>query len=226
MEEIKIVQDDTSDSKTDPSRSAYWALIQNTKTLEFSGFAKNLREQAGDALQKGRAAVLQFLPDGQTSLQTFLNSVSLQEYLDTPWIYDNMSTQARQPLRRMIILEDLARNYVEVLGTRLKIHPAIFAAHWGDPIENASSGKGLILGQPPRGSFVLQSPQMHHMEIEGQERDGGGLFHRLDSHVRRNILKGIEESKEDLASRFGELWSVVSFWSTETRNGDWTGKQS
>jgi len=225
MEEIKTIQSDTSDSETETSsaRSVYYSLIQETKTLEFTGFAKNLREQEGSSLEDSRAAVIEFLPSGQISQKQFHNSLSLQEYLDTS-VTPYPSDGSKQPLRRMIMLEDLARNYIEVLGTRLKIHPSLFAAHWRDPIRTGCAEKGLILGQPSRESFVLQSPQMHYMEIEGQEKDGGGSFYRLDSHVRRNILKGAQESEADLASRFAELWSVVSFWSCEDGDGGWTGK--
>jgi hypothetical protein len=120
----------------------------------------------------------------------------------------------------MTHLEDLLKNYVEVLGSRLKIHPSFFAAHYSDPIRTGSAGKGLALGQSWRGWFVLQSPQMHFMVLQDQEHDGGGLIYRLNSYVQRNVLKGVKESATDLAACFEEMWNAISIWSIEYGNGD------
>jgi hypothetical protein len=65
---------------------------------------------------------------------------------------------------------------------------------------------------------------MHFMVVQDQEHDGGDLIYRLNSHVRRSILKGVKESATDLAACFGEMWNVILFWSIEYGNGDWTGK--
>jgi hypothetical protein len=216
-----------SDDGADSARLAYRSLINNTRTLEFAGFASNQREQEGASREKGRAAALHFFSDGEVSTTTFSGSSDLQQYLDAGTnnkTFDgNASPSVYQPLRRMIILEDLPRNYVEILGSRLQIHPRFFAAHYSCPIKTGSTGKGLILGQPSRGSFVLQSPQMHYMTVTDQELDGGGLLYRANSHVRRYILKGVKDNDTDLSGCFGEMWNVISFWSKEHGNGDWTG---
>jgi hypothetical protein len=62
------------------------------------------------------------------------------------------------------------------------------------------------------------------MEIKDQELDGAGLLYRSNSHVRRNILKGVKENDLDLSGCFGEMWNVISFWIKEYGNGDWTGR--
>ncbi|KAH6716408.1 hypothetical protein BKA61DRAFT_574213 [Leptodontidium sp. MPI-SDFR-AT-0119] len=218
--------DPSNKNLNDPARVAYQSLIYNTRTLEFSGFARNQRQQYGTAREKGRAAALHFLSNGQISITPFCDSLALQKYLDAGTSADvyhgNPSTGVRQPLRRMILLEDLPRNHIEVLGSRLRIHPSFFAAHYSDPIKTGSAAKGLTLGQPSRGSFVLQSPQMHYMVVNDQKLDGGGLIYRGNSHVRRSIMKGVKESAADLAACFGEMWNVISFWSVEHGNGDWT----
>jgi hypothetical protein len=206
---------------------AYQSLIQNTRTLEFLGFAKNQCQQDDAASENGRAAVLHFLANGEVSITPFCHSSALQEYLDyktsAGGCFEKPPNDVHQPLRRMILLEDLPRNYIEIIGTRLRINPSFFAAHYSDPIKSGSTGKGLILGQPSRDSFVLQSPQMLYMQVENQELDGGGLIYRGISHVRRHILKGTKEDAKDLAGCFGEMWRVISFWSVEYGNGDWTG---
>jgi hypothetical protein len=176
----------SNDGLTDPARCAYRSLIQNTRTLEFSGFAKNQNQQNEIAREKGRAASVEFLSNGHVLITNFCDSLALQEYLDAGSIgvlHEKVSNDAGGHLRRMIILEDLPKNHIEVLGSRLKIHPSFFAAHYSDPIKTGSAGKGLILGQSSRQSFVLQSPQMHFMVVQDQERDGGGLIYRLNSHV-------------------------------------------
>ncbi|EPE36277.1 hypothetical protein GLAREA_05615 [Glarea lozoyensis ATCC 20868] len=214
------------DDSKDPARLAYRALINNTRTLEFTSFASNQRQQEGAFPEKGRAAALHFLNDGNVCITPFCSSSALQQYLDAEpnnsLPQGTISSGVYQPLRRMIILEDLPRNYVEILGSRLKIHPRFFAAHYSCPIKTGSAGKGLILGQPSRGYFVLQSPQMHYMTVKDQKLDGGGLLYRANSHVRRYILKGVKDNDTDLSGCFGEMWNVISFWSKEYRNGDWT----
>jgi hypothetical protein len=211
-----------NDGLTDPARCAYRSLIQNMRTLEFAGFARNQRQQDVTSREDGRAAAVQFLSDGDISITNFCDSSALERYLDGGMRTD-ITNNPHQPLRRMMILEDLPRNHIEILGSFLKIHPSFFAAHYSDPIKTGSAAKGLTLGQPSRGSFVLQSPQMHYMLVEDQELDGGGLIYRANSHVRRSILKGVKENATDLASCFGEMWNVISFWSIEYGNGDWTG---
>ena len=212
-----------NDGLTDPASCAYRSLIQNMRTLEFSGFARNQRQQDVTARENGRAAVVQFLSHGAISITNFCDSSALETYLEAGMRTD-ITNNPHTPLRRMVILEDLPRNYIEILGSRLKIHPSFFAAHYSDPIKTGSAAKGLTLGQASRGSFVLQSPQMHYLLVEDQELDGGGLIYRGNSHVRRSILKGVKENATDLASCFGEMWNVISFWSVEYGNGDWIGR--
>ena len=224
---IEASQTSSSNSVPFSARSAYWTLIQNTQTPGFSEFAKNLREQDATTREKGRAAAIQYFPNGRTSRTTFSTSQSLEEYLTSALNYEadgeTPSCQKSQPLRRLIILEDLPRNYVEVLGSQLRIHPAFFASHWVDPLTNRSSGKKFILNQPSRNSFVLQSPQMHCIDIEDHDQDRGTILYQLNAHVHRSIMKGPKESDQDLASCFGELWNVVSFWSVKLKQGDWIG---
>jgi hypothetical protein len=219
----KLISGDCNDS----ARSAYRSLINNARTLEFTGFASNQRQQDPALPEKGRAAALHFLENGQVSTTSFSNSAALQDYLNTGTsthlCNHHVSHESCQPVRRMIILEDLSRNHVEILGTHLRIHPAFFAAHYSDPIKTGSSGKGLNLGQSSRGSFVLQAPQMHYMKVQDQELDGSGLIYRANSHVRRMILKGAKDNPNDLSGCFGEMFNVISFWSKEYENGDWTG---
>jgi hypothetical protein len=233
IESLNAIQEDSNDCVADTARRAYWDLIQNTTTLRFSGFANTLQKQDAAAREKCRAVAIQFLADGRTTKTSFPSSQALQQYLapsaDSDIHIHTESRQIRDPLRRMIILEDLPRNYVEVLGSQLKIHPAFFAAHWSDPIKNRHSSRGLTLNQSSKESFILRSPQMHRMEIETLVQDRMvkfQRFHKLDSHVQRRILKGAKESEEDLASCFGEMWNVVSFWSIKFCNRDWTGMNS
>lgn len=169
----------------DQASLAYQARIQNTRTLEFLGFASNQRQQDEIAAENGRVAALHFLADGEFQITPFCSSSSLREYLDSnsssgerlenPPIDPN---HVRQPLRRMILLEDLPRNYIEIIGSRLRINPSFFAAHYSDPIKSGAAAKGLALGRSSRDSLVLQAPQMLFMQVENQDIDGGGLLYR------------------------------------------------
>jgi hypothetical protein len=57
----------------------------------------------------------------------------------------------------------------------------------------------------------------------GHKQDSEAQLYQLDAHIHKSIMKGPEQGEEDLASRFGELWNVVSFWSTRFEKGEWTG---
>jgi hypothetical protein len=230
VESQNAIQGGSDDCVTSAAARAYWGLIQSATTLEFSSFAETLQKQDTVAREKGRALAIQFLADGKTVQTSFPSSQALQQYLAPavePDIHAHTeSRQIRDPLRRMIILEDLPRNYVEVLGSQLKIHPAFFAAHYSGPIENRHSSRGLALNPSSNESFILRSPQMHRMEIETLLQDRSVKFYKLNSHVYRRILKGRKEGEMDLASCFGEMWNVMSFWSIRLSNGDWTGMDS
>jgi hypothetical protein len=216
---------DTSSKEDAPdhARLAYWALIQNTTTSEFAGFARALHGQDEEAREKARAMAIDFSDQGHPLQTTFQNSVQLQEYLDADACLQASCGATANPVchRRMIILEDLARNYIEVLGSRLRIHPSFFAAHWSDPVINRHTWKGLTLGQPSRGLFTLAAPQMHKIDVEDVRHGGGQYMYRLDSHVQRQIMKGQKQSENDYAAGFGEMWNVVSFWSMEYGEGSW-----
>lgn len=205
----------------DNARLAYWSLIQNTTTKEFTRFAHALQEQDAAGREKARVVAIDFSDQGHALQTKFQNSVQLQEYLDgDARLRLSSGTAVRR--RRMIILEDLARNYIEILGSRLRIHPSFFAAHWSDLIINRHTWKGFALGQPSRGLFVLAAPQMHKIDVDDAGDDGNTYMYRLDSHVQRQIMKGPKQSENDYAAGFGEIWNVVSFWCVEYGEGAWT----
>lgn len=193
---IEALETDSTKDAVLAARIAYWNLIQSTKTPDFYGFTENLRGQDAISCEKGRVAAIQFLPDGRTLQTIFPTSQSLQEYLasasNDEADGEKMPDQMRQPLRRLIILEDLPRNCVEVSGSYLRINPAFFATHWADPITERSSGRRFFLYQSSGNSFILQSPQMHCIVIVGHEQDSGAQLYQLDAHIYKSITKGPE----------------------------------
>jgi len=60
----------------------------------------------------GRAAVLEYSKGICSGQKVVKSSTELQEYLEQTAII-----QARNPRQRLFLLEDLSRNYIEVLGS-------------------------------------------------------------------------------------------------------------
>jgi hypothetical protein len=61
----------------------------------------------------------------------------------------------------LIVLEDLGRNWVEMLGLVLKIPPYFFELHWASPLMHTLGMNRLPLGQDPLQSFVLGYTELY-----------------------------------------------------------------
>ena len=120
-------------------------------------------------------------------------------------------------------MEDLARNYVEILGSRLHIHPAVFARHWGD-LSFLESLDELHTDDLPR--FTLPYPHfMNAPKILGEPRKDLEELYRAKFNVRRYMAVPKAFGDWDLRGSIAELESCVSYWGQEPgTDGSWDGK--
>jgi hypothetical protein len=146
--------------ESDDRQRAYWRIIEKLqspehkgRTVKFDDFAKGLRAQYPHDREAGRAAVIEIFEDGRAEQREFKTSKALRDYFNardpstattqgnrgTPNPTQGMppdsstasvSGATTKPRRRIFILEDLPLNYVTVLGSRLHIHPDVFAGHY------------------------------------------------------------------------------------------------
>lgn len=196
----------------------YWSLLESTQRQWYPGFVRQLSSQVGARRDQGRAAVITFQDGSKPSARTFETSKALHRYFTKSPAPTSPGAPA---LRQMFVLEGLPRNFVEVLGSRLRIPPSLFAAHWA-PL---SSFVGSLLNQTPRhydhrNRFILTLPKMHQVKIQGKESDDADPVYFMQSSINRQLTR---------TTLFGDfedpVWSSekVSFWST-SQGQSWDGK--
>jgi hypothetical protein len=187
---------------------------------QFPRFVKSLKEQRPDRYELGRAAVLEF-KKGQRAVAThFEGSEDLQTYLDDPTRHRPCPEQGSR--RRLWLLEDISKSYIEILGSRLRIPPSFFAAHWADP-SGADFNERDSFVSNPRQRFLLKFPRFHRMSIDGVNRNRKDPIIIMNCNVERYLFFSDDEDTTYENPLFARSYHIVSFWSTETGGGSWDG---
>ena len=193
----------------------YFNLTKTQLYLLFPNFVANLQAQSSTQCELGRAAVLDHSEGICPTQEIFQSSAKLKEYIDRP-----LALQAPGPRRRLFLLEDLSRNYIEVLGSRLGVPPSVFAAHWEDPVMPTFNHRNPFV-RFSKNRFVIRYPDCHHVAIGIADRDQDTVY-ALNSNVDRHIYK---YSPNGPLIDDPKSYHVLSFWSTGTRDdGPWDGK--
>ena len=107
---------------------AYFSLIREYSfrtlqgnALQYAGLYRAIVSQRAEDELTSRCSVIEFSDQGSRS-RSFSGYDDFKEYIDTSW-----STGST---RFLFILEDLPVRYVCMLGSRMRIHPSIFACHY------------------------------------------------------------------------------------------------
>jgi hypothetical protein len=191
----------------------YWVRLQASQRAVCPGLVNHLASQAkGREAEEGRLAVVEF-QQGTTipAVRELRSSRSLTRYLD------NTSGTASPPgtliRRRIFVLEGLPKNFIEVLGGRLKIPPAFFSSHWV-----TGRYEGVMLNRMPRycdptSRCTLRMPRFHRAKIHELSSDGGEPIYRMNTPFRRRLSR---------ATLFGDFNGLLS--STE-RASFWVRKE-
>ena len=148
------------------------------------------------------------------------NSTLLRQHLDTA------APGGVTGRCRLVILQDLPRNHVEVIGSRLRVHPTVFARHWGDTsfLETADDvvdpGKGCYRFTIPYPDFTKAVRFLEQPPREPEE------MYRADFLVRRLMVVPESFSEWDLRGSVAEIEACLSFWGRiHVEDGGWDGER-
>ncbi|CAN9203487.1 unnamed protein product [Alternaria alternata] len=142
----------------------------------------------------------------------FKSSRELQCYLD-----ETADAKPTHPWRRLFILEDLPLNYVQVLGSHLRIPPSVFGAHWADPAAPSFNHRKPFR-RYSENNFVIRYPSTQPIRIDADPAVHGHTFKcdfNIDRHIQCYDPKGpiIDQPKS---------YHALSFWTSSTRDdGSW-----
>lgn len=183
----------------------YWSLLEFTQRSQYPKFVTFLSEQRLAQQEEGRAAVISFRDGFKPSVNRLPTSDHLRQSLDNAFDPNTV-------VRRLFILEGLPRKSILILGSRLRVPPSFFSAHWVDP----GSFVGNLVNRSPRYhnnpyQFQLSFTKLHRAIIKAKPDDGSEPPYWINSSVprrlsRRTIFGGLDGP---LAS-----FEQVSFWAT------------
>lgn len=162
--------------------------------------------------ESGRAAVLEFYPDC-VKRQNFQTSNDLLKYVES--VNQNNDTCKR----RLYLLEGLPRNYIEILGSQLKIEPYLFAQQlrrviWDD---NNRVGNSPLLPSHPSAASTLA---LQYFEL----RDFGDQISDFEVTCF-NQPRGISVTK--VRGEFdgvGIVPKMATFWYERKVDDEWDGE--
>ena len=184
-------------------------------------FVEDFELQSAVERERGRAVAIEFQEGEKAQITNFGDSTdALDRYFDDPVNgFDPPPLGIHLARRRLFVLEDLGRNKVTVLGSHLRIPPALFAAHWTDPSFSAKLVEEDMLTHSNSKYFRVTVPQLHRVVREdGYDDYRLGLYQPLYSNVQR-WLQLLDKERT-----FEPSQHQVSYWSTTYGNGSWTGE--
>lgn len=189
----------------------------NTQEAIFPEFVEDLVLQTDTESERGRAAVLEFRDGEKPDIQT-LDTLGLKAYLDNPANVLDSTNSHQHSRRRAFLLEDLGRSKVEILGSRLRVPPAFFGAHWKDPSLATRVADQDSLSHSHSKYFRVIVPQTHRISQENRERGYPlGLYKDPATNIQR-FLQVLDKDR-----KFEVSYHQVSYWSTSQETG-WTGE--
>ncbi|KAF4461192.1 hypothetical protein FALBO_12018 [Fusarium albosuccineum] len=203
---------------TDPkTEDQYWLRLYSTQRQWHPGVVSQLSSQDGVKGHEGRVALIKFQNDAKPSVEVFTNLEKLRRHFTDP-----VSPHA-PTCSRMFVLEGLPRNFIHLLGSRLKVPPSFFAEHWVKPGEFV----GSLLNHTPRyynnhSRFTLAFPKLHWAQIKQKpgERKDPTYLAESSIYTELNYITLFGECKDP-------LWSFenMSFWRAgKDADERWDGK--
>lgn len=186
-------------------------------------------EYAATPSEYGKATVLQL--SGAHPLhakrQDFKSSQELCTYLKANTVRSG---------RRVVLLEGVARNYVEVLGSHFNIDPRFFASQkhpdsWEFAQVELERTDNLPSLNNPRRSFMIRYPELRYFkhrngltQLDSQYvKDLDGIRHIDIARKTREINK-LKDLRTGEFSNVGVVGRAASYWSRKFEDGGWDGK--
>jgi hypothetical protein len=189
------------------AREAYLALISSQLCWSFPEFVRNVQSQSPTERETGRVAVIEYQSKDKQTVEVFKSSKDLQYYFD--------DTAAATPRQRLLVLEDLSRNYLEILGSQLRIPPRFFGAHWSDPSTPTFNHRDPFRRYAEDG-FVVRYPSTQPVRVDALSEVHGHVF-QYNANVNRHLHcydpEGpiIDQPKS---------YHTLSFWTSGVRTDD------
>lgn len=200
--------------------------MQNARSILLMKLAQGLRRQDSVDAEKGRVAVLEYDAEGKPSPQEFKSTQTLLEYFDRedkPNTDSQLHPNPKSGARRLFILEDLSRRHVEILGSRLKIHPILFARHWGD-LSFLESIDDFQTTDHRTSRLTLPFPNFSNAPtVRSAPNRPLEELYLANFNVRRIVAFPKPFGSWDLRSSIVEMECCISYWSQPTENGGWDG---
>jgi hypothetical protein len=134
----------------------------------------------------------------------------LKNFLDNP-------PNGGADVQRIIMLEDLPRSFVEVIGSWLRIPPSFFGNHWQSP--ETPFMRRALRHDDSHCCFMLDWRKLHRANIVAPKGDGLDAF-----LMASNVLRAVTR-----ISLFGESDGVtlssekLSFRGVRSNSNSWSG---
>jgi hypothetical protein len=187
--------------------------------------------------EASRIQLFVFNEDGIRTCFRPSSSEELRQLLDTSTnlqgLQSDSSSNQTKPdpsnntpkLRRIFVVEDVSRNHVAVLGSRLKIPPAFFARHLLE-VSILSPFDDRPVGEENIQSFALPFFQLRKAPkiSKSSPRQVLEELYRLKANVTRFIACPKPHGSFDLRGTVFEIESCLSYWSCFRDEHDWDGK--
>ncbi|KAI4594749.1 hypothetical protein KJ359_007552 [Pestalotiopsis sp. 9143b] len=206
----------TSLDLLDAGESEYLRLIEHQSRPFFPNFASALARQSKGDEESGRCAVIELGSQSGKHPILFQSSEELRIYLsETPSPPE--AKAEHEPRRRLFILEDLPRNWVSVLGSRLRIPPSFFAGHYDDPGSSTFNHRNPLERYTP-WQFRLRYSDSHRAEVDIPQRKTSRIY-----AYNANVFRYLFAYDPD-GPLYDEMRSshILSFWSSAIgAEGSW-----
>jgi hypothetical protein len=204
-----------------PEDMHYWSLLESTQEHLFPDFVQHLRRQQGPTAEEGKAALIEFSDSAASpSVRRLKSSRALRRSLEDIEAQIQPATSILR--RRIFVLEGLPRNYIQILGAKLRVPPAFFASQW-----KAVGFVGHLLNRNPRqydntNRFILNFPKLHQARVKALREDEEFPFYHMDygPHCPLSRTTIFGDADGPLSSP-----EQVSFWSKLDRE-NWDGRLS
>ena len=158
--------------------------------------------------------------------QDFKGSQELSTYLNS----NNVPSS-----RRVILLEGVARNFVEVLGSHFNMDPSFFASQkrpdsWEFSKVNVQRTANLPSLNNPRRSSMIRYPELRYFPLKNDitqldaqyVKDLDGIRH-IDIARRTREIDKLKDLKSGAFSNIGVVGRAASYWSRKYEDGGWDG---
>lgn len=156
--------------------------------------------------------------------------------------------------KQLIVLEDLGRDWVEIIGKVFHVPPRVFALHWASPSFHQRGKARVPLGQPAEEHFVLPYSEILPLELKKSmlllfsmtqvSAFGvcvsyltwiiiGGTSFKLDCCSVRFVSSAMQqgqdvdqESKQKREATNALCEGMVSYWGRLGEQKEWTGRHA